>query len=236
MLAFAAHDFQTLMTILPDLRHDYAFEIGVRGAPINTKLARKTEQSLGRCLELCQSLKLRVSGMAIRRFLDSGFRNLERPDSDRAIEEIENRIHDELAGELFFHVPVIDAAYLQAPKWIGIETLLQFPSVEWEATEAASCYALERYTACIFHLMRVLEYGLASLASALSVTITNPNWHQILKACEDQIKTLSAHDPNWRQNEQFYNGVALEFRHFSGPYATIRPTPARSTPNLKPVL
>lgn len=92
---------------------------------------------------------------------------------------------------------------------------MRFPSIEGEATEAATCYALERYTACVFHLMRLLEFGLASLASALGVSITNPNWHQVLQACEQRIGTLKKDGvPDWKEVEPFYNGAALEFRHF----------------------
>jgi hypothetical protein len=78
----------------------------------------------------------------------------------------------------------------------------------------ASCYALSRYTACVFHLMRLLEYGLASLADSLAVPIANPNWHHVLQGCEGKIKDLIKHDPDWKDNEQFYNAAALEFRHF----------------------
>ena len=142
-------------------------------------------------------------------------------------------VKTELDTLRFFFVPPERAVYYSVPAgasgidWLGEPTdglgegldkvrdvVKKFPSAEEEFREAGNCFAFERYTACVFHLMRVLEYGLASMASALGVTTTNPNWHQILTACENQIKTLSAHDPNWKQNEQFYNAAALEFRHF----------------------
>jgi hypothetical protein len=139
----------------------------------------------------------------------------------------------ELDALRFFSIPPERAVYYSTPPgvsgidWLGEPTdglgegldkvrdvSKKFPPAEEEFREAGNCFAFERYTACVFHLMRVLEYGLASLASALGVTVTNPNWHQVLTACENQIKTLGAHDPNWKQNEQFYNTAALEFRHF----------------------
>jgi len=211
VLSFAAGDFQALLSEILQLRWEVNLYVGLRGQPIDKEKADRIVSSLQRVLTHSEALHLRLSTVAIRRVIDA---NAQTPieQLSQAITDIEGRIHDELDTELRVHVP--NPSYFETPDWIGIDTLLQFPSLQWEATEAATCYALERYTACVFHLMRILEYGLASLASALKVPITNPNWHQILLACEKQISALKDHDPRWKENEQFYNSVALEFRHF----------------------
>jgi len=214
MLTFSGSDFQGLMSILPrfQLQNFSVAEIG--DTCVNPQYAANLKTACRECLEHCQNLRLHASSVALRRFIDSDIQKLDFWTLDHAIKEIESRIHDELEGQLFLYVPYLDAGYYNEPNWIGIDVLLRFPSVEAEATEAASCYALSRYTACVFHLMRLLEYGLASLADSLAVPIANPNWHHVLQGCEGKIKDLIKHDPDWKDNEQFYNAAALEFRHF----------------------
>ncbi len=130
------------------------------------------------------------------------------------IQTLQERIEDELTGRRFFGIDPGESSLYLRSEWIGASVLNKFYGVSWEAEEAGTCFALGRDTACVFHLMRVLEYGLASLAHALNVPIVNPNWHQILVACEKQITLRNGNDPNWKRDEQFFHAVAMEFRHF----------------------
>ena len=45
-----------------------------------------------------------------------------------------------------------------------------FPSASEEIREANTCYTLDRYTACVFHLMRAVEHALRALVVAAGVT------------------------------------------------------------------
>lgn len=130
------------------------------------------------------------------------------------ITNLKKRIEDELKGRTFLGIDPGEARTYMNAGWIGEEVLNKFPGLHWEAAEAGNCFALERDTACVFHLMRILEYGLASFAESLNVPIANPNWHQVLTACEAKIKTLIFQDPARKADEPFYNNAALEFRHF----------------------
>jgi hypothetical protein len=47
--------------------------------------------------------------------------------------------------------------------------------------EAAKCFALGRYTACVFHLMRVLEAGVHDLGRIAGNNDPGPSWHSVLK-------------------------------------------------------
>lgn len=76
--------------------------------------------------------------------------------------------------------------------------------------EAAKCLALERSTACVMHLMRVGEAGLAALAVALGVTPQN-DWGRYLKKIEEELerryKTAGARS----EGEMFYAEAAAAF-------------------------
>jgi len=67
-----------------------------------------------------------------------------------------------------------------------------------------------------FILMRALEYPLNAMANALNVTINNPNWHQVLKDCEDKISEMGNPPAaaNWKEDKEFYSEAALNFRYF----------------------
>jgi hypothetical protein len=64
--------------------------------------------------------------------------------------------------------------------------------------------------------MRALEYPLHAMANALNVTVTNPNWHVILKDCEDKISEMGNPPTaiNWKEERDFYSEAALNFRFF----------------------
>ena len=51
----------------------------------------------------------------------------------------------------------------------GDEVANAFPNLIEDIDEAAKCLALSRYTACMFHLMRVMESSIHRLAKKLKV-------------------------------------------------------------------
>ena len=90
----------------------------------------------------------------------------------------------------------------------------QFPSANTEIEEASKCFALDRYTAVVFHLMRIMEIGLRSLSSTLKDPSLdpkrNPNWEGILAKCRtEQSKPLNQRAPEWQADEPFFSGVSV---------------------------
>ncbi len=75
-----------------------------------------------------------------------------------------------------------------------------FPLSTAEIREARLCYVLDRPTACVFHLMRAVEYGLRELAACSGVT--NPKvalefqcWHTIIEQVESNYRTATKQWP-----------------------------------------
>lgn len=66
----------------------------------------------------------------------------------------------------------------------------KFPSITYEIDEAGKCFALNRYTACVFHCMRAMEKGLDAVYASLALTKgKNPNWGGLLKEIKGEIDT-----------------------------------------------
>lgn len=76
---------------------------------------------------------------------------------------------DELQSKLVLCIPADRAKYFSNDNLFGGYVALALPRVIEDVDEAGKCFAAGRFTACVFHLMRVLEVGVQELASLLGV-------------------------------------------------------------------
>jgi len=94
----------------------------------------------------------------------------------------------------------------------------RFSDAVYDIQESANCRALSRPTACVFHLMRVLEVGLNALALDLKIPWPNRNdWQDVINAIEGKIKEIekgSIKFEGWHEKRQFYADAATQFTHF----------------------
>ena len=116
----------------------------------------------------------------------------------------------ELKSKTFFYIPSEKAKYysdllvelpapFQKPKIpappLGTEAPKAFPSIAYDAKEAGNCFALGRNTACVFHLMRVLEIGLGAFGAVFGVSLAHTNWAPAIEQIESKILDMHK-DPN----------------------------------------
>lgn len=92
-----------------------------------------------------------------------------------------------------------------------------------EIKEAANCLAVDLNNAAIFHLMRVVEFGLRALAKDLQVPIPDEDleykqWFiiidQIRLAVKNKTPCPGMSDKEKSETREFYNGVMQEFEGF----------------------
>ena len=98
-------------------------------------------------------------------------------------------------------------------KAFGTAAVDAFPSIQFDVEEGGKCLALGRYTASVFHCMRIMEVGLEALSGALELEIA-PNWNNALNLIEKEIRSRSVatHGANWKDDEAFYSEGAAHFR------------------------
>jgi hypothetical protein len=82
-------------------------------------------------------------------------------------------MEDELRGRKLVLVPGLKAEYCEKEDLFGAAVCSAFPSAVRDIKDAGNCYAVDLGTACVFHLMRVLEKGLTALAVPLGVACTS---------------------------------------------------------------
>ena len=130
--------------------------------------------------------------------------------------ELQGNIQYYLTRDLFICIqnPKID--YISRPRENFGESILEkFPSASYDVKEASTCFALDRWTASVFHLMRVLEIGLRILAGRFSVSTDHANWEQIINQIEKAIASMDKDPqklPNWKDDREFYSQCASHFR------------------------
>lgn len=95
----------------------------------------------------------------------------------------------------------------------------QFPEASADIAAAGRCYALDEWTACVFHLMRVLEHGLRKLAVDVGLpadAMAHENWKNVIDQIEKKIREMEAlpKTPEKVARMQMLSAAATQFRYF----------------------
>jgi hypothetical protein len=149
-----------------------------------------TVACLARLTEACKGMRLDQVVPEIRRLrvsLDFPFtENL-----DQALRHLRDRIRDELASEYFLHVNRADVVLYGASPF-GEAVTKKFAKATDDIEEAGKCLAVQRPTACVFHLMRAMEIGVRVLGRKLKVSINVEveSWAKISDHIDGAIKLL----------------------------------------------
>jgi hypothetical protein len=139
-----------------------------------------------------------------------------------SIQSIDFLFRVDSAKQRFLRLSQEEADLFDAPHPFGAEVSAAFnsPETKHEISEAAKCIVLSRYTACVFHLMRVLEKGLKALSDHLDVRFEIPfeylNWQNIIEPIESRIRELDKQKQGVFKAEQLktYSEAAKQFRYF----------------------
>jgi hypothetical protein len=123
--------------------------------------------------------------------------------------DLVNRMQDELESMDIILLDASEVELYEESLKLFSPASEAFGSACDDIEEAARCLALQRGTACVFHLMRVMEIGLRALGKALTNPDLdpgrNPTWETILKKCDDELKKpLADRSAEWRIDGQFF--------------------------------
>jgi hypothetical protein len=102
--------------------------------------------------------------------------------------------------------------YYQQPKLFGDAVFDNFESATDDIIEAGNCLALGRGTACVMHLMRVLEAGLKALAGALEIERQN-DWGSYIREINRALAVRGSMPGPKSPDAQFYAEMAAQFEY-----------------------
>jgi hypothetical protein len=126
------------------------------------------------------------------------------------IAELRDRLQDALKSRAFLEVPPNLVNYYNARLVFGQAVVNKFPKLNHDLAEAGKCFSLGRDTACVFHLMRVMEHGVQRLGTKLRVKInpmTEP-WHKILCHVNKQIGAMPIGTTRQKKKQARYAGAS----------------------------
>ena len=224
MKGFAARD---LLFTARELRNTAGLIFESKNGPGYKQAAIETfGRTIRTLMELCRSLDLPMSSLHASQMLESiecvtgssGYM-FDSSNAERVATMLSVTLENELSLRLFFEVPPDKAKLYSdnnaAP--FGDSVAVAFPSVSFDAGEANRCIALSRNTACVFHLMRVLEIGLSVLAKQFNVAHEHRNWENVIgdiTAAIGRIDQQPNRPSTWRDDREFYSQCASHFRIF----------------------
>jgi hypothetical protein len=211
MLRFKAKAFVQTIDLVAQLTVGSADE---KVGAIHESALQHIYNSLERLESDLRDLELPLSATSAKR-LKSNLSNAQKLNHYKfLIAELRTRIFDEIDNTFLLQISADKAKLYESLDPFGEQVAKSFPSVCYDAIEAARCRALNRSTACVFHLMRVLEIGLKPFATRFNVPTDRQNWHNIIEGIEKAIRKMDE-DPqrtkDWKDQQEFFAGAAMHF-------------------------
>lgn len=135
-------------------------------------------------------------------------------------------IDDDARFERFHHYDGAKGRLLLTVQGDWAATIAAFPSTLKEIEDAIDCYALTRNTASVFHLMRIAEYGLRSLARERKVVFPKKPlewavWSEIIREIQKSADKQWDNAPSGAAKDaalHFYRGAVGQFFGFKDQY------------------
>jgi hypothetical protein len=196
------------------------------------KDAPRIEKNLEFVAIICREMSLESAADRLERIRTMFNRGFSYQDVEAELVFLRETIEDAIKFERFYHYP---KALAELPLRIDADwaaTLAAFPSkdVRFEIQSGVDCYALGHSTAAIFHLMRVVEYGLRALARERKVKLDKKKpiewatWNTILDKLELAQKTIRL---KWVAGDKkdaalgFYSGTLAGLHSFKDNYRNM---------------
>ena len=202
MLSLHAGDFLGLLQLL----FDFELTVGQTRGPLPPNMAGANQAAANAIRMRADALNLPVTkGQA--RYIEVSKTSEE---LSVAFLTVKRTMHQELLNRVFVEPEPRYKGYYEQSELFGREVFNAFPSSNSDIYKSGMCLALERATACVMHLNRALECGLAALAKAVGVSKQN-DWGRYIEAIGKELDTRTKAAGARSADEQFYAEAAANF-------------------------
>lgn len=136
------------------------------------------------------------------------------------LREFYNNLLHEVAGHWFLVIRVERREmFEQRLPPFGERVADRFPEAIQDIAAACRCYALDEWTACVFHCMRVLEHGLGAMGREVELdpdAMKLENWKNVIDQIERAIRSMEALPKSTQKSERLrvLSAAAADFRYF----------------------
>lgn len=105
--------------------------------------------------------------------------------------ELDGRLKDELKARYCLLLTTKEAARFENPLSGWGTVIGKFSNLTEDISEANCCMALARYTAAVFHLMRIMEVGTQEFGTRIGVALAGQKvWQVILQEADKAIRGM----------------------------------------------
>jgi hypothetical protein len=112
------------------------------------------------------------------------------------VNNLRRAITAEIENQILAQISQPDLRLYDSQDLFGDEVATKLSSIQYDVSEAGNCLALSRPTACVFHLMRVMEIAVREFGRKLGLrSVESKSWQTILNDIPNAIKLLSPRDP-----------------------------------------
>jgi hypothetical protein len=233
MLRVNAYDYVQATEVLQEIGNLVESGWLLSSAPITPEAASRIRANLPALASHCKQLEQTVTEKMILNFLGRysvlWSNSVPQPtiptrgEAALEIRCIKKSFDAEIESRLFLFVLPHRTPYFSDGLMMGgeiqeiVESLeSSWPNAIFDALEAGNCFAFERFTACVHHLAKVVEFGLVSFTAFAGVEEADRlNWN---KALEKAHKNLREKQGNFahvsHEDEQYYSEVLGLLRNF----------------------
>lgn len=208
MLKYAAEDFYRLSEEL----RAFAASPKLALIPSNKK---RLQDAISALHKHCEYLELTFSGNQITEVVNA-LNSMNPARITTAFNELQKRIQEELSAKVCFCLPGHKVKYWH-PLWLVTTPIYdQFRSAHAEFQRAGHCYAFGENTACVFHLMRIVDFGLRQVATRLGVAYDARNWSGIAtKIQQNMEQKYQTKTDDWKKSEPMYAEILTDIQAIS---------------------
>jgi len=160
-------------------------------------------------LKALDELELRLSKKSLERFA-SQLPSINTINELREfVKELDGRLKDELDSVWFMHLPTKQADLYINVFPFDLVVIDRLPSTQFDIEEAAKCLAVRRATACVFHLMRVMEHAVQEFGTKLGIKlVVEKQWQVILDQINKAIRSMPDKTPSDKERKTLYSESA----------------------------
>lgn len=217
-----ALNLQTLMACRDSLLMGDHRQVSVVDDDLARTIAGLLNRLKSNCEEFQADSSLVASIAALAQKLESGTADRRMAVILARVDVIKDAIENNLEKRHFMLFSEEEATFYSNPDLFGESFKAKYSMHAMrEAFDAGNCYAASQYTACVFHCMRVAEYGLRALArnSFLKVKLTHKgkphpieyaDWQKVIDAIRSKIVKIRQRPvgPKRAQDLQFLSSAA----------------------------
>lgn len=137
------------------------------------------------------------------------------------LRELHNNVLSDLTAHWYLVIPDYQRGlYEQVNPPFGTAVAGKFSEASRDIASAARCLAMDEWTACVFHSMRVIELGLRRVAIELDVSTAASadyeSWGTLIDQIERAIKDIGQEPRSTEKAHRlrFYSAIGMEMRYF----------------------